>query len=177
LCCQKSTSLDTKWQFTINCKLENNDNFADFDAHFSTFGSDLGMPTRAPPGDDEEEDSPPAPASAAEVEPQEELAPAESVEPAGGQSVQDNIVRSDDQQAEYDNNANVEKAISDKLAESSVVETASIVTRLQSVLLDGEEDYEDDEGMWTKPLGADRPAESEQTTPISNGPTSKINEL
>ncbi|XP_037718620.1 serine/threonine-protein phosphatase 6 regulatory subunit 3 [Drosophila subpulchrella] len=155
----------------------NADNFADFDAHFSTFGSDLGMPTRALPGDDEEEDSPPAPASSAEVEPQEERAPAESVEPAGGQSVQDNIVRSDDQQAEYDNNANVEKAISDKLAESSVVETASIVTRLQSVLLDGEEDYEDDEGMWTKPLGADRPAETEQTTPISNGPTSKINEF
>ncbi|XP_017010626.2 serine/threonine-protein phosphatase 6 regulatory subunit 3 [Drosophila takahashii] len=155
----------------------NADNFADFDAHFSTFGSDLGMPSRAPPPcDDEEEDSPPPPAasaSAGEVEPQEEQTPAESID----KIVQDNIARSDDQQAEYDNNANVEKAISDKLAESSVVETASIVTRLQSVLLDGEEDYEDDEGMWTKPLGADRPTETEQTTPISNGPTSKINEF
>ncbi|XP_017122133.1 serine/threonine-protein phosphatase 6 regulatory subunit 3 [Drosophila elegans] len=155
----------------------NADNFADFDAHFSTFGSDLGMPTTAPPGIDEAEDSPAAPPTATEVQADDERTPAEFVEPVAAKSIQNNIARSDDQQAEYDNNANVEKAISEKLAESSIVETASIVTRLQSVLLDGEEDYEDDEGMWTKPLGGDRPTETEQTTPISNGPTSKVHEF
>ncbi|KAH8234835.1 hypothetical protein KR032_003794 [Drosophila birchii] len=145
----------------------NADNFADFDAHFSTFGSDLGKPSTAPPDEEEkerEEHSPPVPTAAhAEPEPQERT-----------------TLSTDDQQAEYDNNANVEKAISDKLlAESSTVETTSIVTRLQSVLLDGEEDYEDDEGMWTKPLGgADRQAEAtEQATPVLNGPTSKVNDF
>lgn len=153
----------------------NADNFADFDAHFSTFGSDLGRPTTAPPADMEEEEqedrSPPVPAAAPAEEEQEST--------TGFTDTPATTARSDDQQAEYDNNANVEKAISDKLAESSVVETASIVTRLQSVLLDGEEDYEDDEGMWTKPLGgADRSTDvAEQPTPISNGPTSKVNEL
>ncbi|KAH8342381.1 hypothetical protein KR059_004121 [Drosophila kikkawai] len=138
----------------------NADNFADFDAHFSTFGSDLGKPTTAPPDEEEEEQQVEQSTHAGEPESQERTAPS-----------------TDDQQAEYDNNANVEKAISDKLlAESSPVETASIVTRLQSVLLDGEEDYEDDEGMWTKPLGGATEA-TEQPTPISNGPTSKVNEF
>ncbi|KAH8297634.1 hypothetical protein KR054_004618 [Drosophila jambulina] len=144
----------------------NADNFADFDAHFSTFGSDLGKPSTAPPDEEDEEHSPPVPAA---------------VHPVDSESLERTTASTDDdQQAEYDNNANVEKAISDKLlAESSTVETASIVTRLQSVLLDGEEDYEDDEGMWTKPLGgADRQTEAtEQPTPISNGPTSKVNEF
>ncbi|KAH8304025.1 hypothetical protein KR018_006407 [Drosophila ironensis] len=147
----------------------NADNFADFDAHFSTFGSDLGMPSSAPP----EEVSPPVPTAVTDLDPESsapERVPAESLDSA----VQNN---SHDQQAEYDNNANVEKAIMEKLSEAGVAETAVIVSRLQSVLLDGEEDYEDDDGMWTKPLGADRPTEAEQTTPVSNGPTSKVNEF
>ncbi|KAH8379019.1 hypothetical protein KR009_002695 [Drosophila setifemur] len=149
----------------------NADNFADFDSHFSTFGSDLGLPTTAP----SEEDSPPAalPAVILEAEPEShERPPAESSELSS--VIQEN---SHDHQAEYDNNANVEKAISDKLSEAGVAETTAIVTRLQSVLLDGEDDYEDDEGMWTKPLGGDHSTETEQTTPISNGPTSKVNEF
>ncbi|KAH8380729.1 hypothetical protein KR200_003659 [Drosophila serrata] len=146
----------------------NADNFADFDAHFSTFGSDLGKPSTALPDVEDDEQG-------------ERSAPFPTGAPAEEQQSPERTTPSiNDQQAEYDNNANVEKAISDKLlAESSTVETASIVTRLQSVLLDGEEDYEDDEGMWTKPLGgADRQTEAtEQPTPISNGPTSKVNEF
>ncbi|KAH8266072.1 hypothetical protein KR038_002157 [Drosophila bunnanda] len=147
----------------------NADNFADFDAHFSTFGSDLGKPSTALPDDEEEERREQTPSFPTGAHAEEQQSP-ERTTPT----------TIEDQQAEYDNNANVEKAISDKLlAESTTVETASIVTRLQSVLLDGEEDYEDDEGMWTKPLGgADRQTEpTEQPTPISNGPTSKVNEF
>ncbi|XP_017102591.2 serine/threonine-protein phosphatase 6 regulatory subunit 3 [Drosophila bipectinata] len=145
----------------------NADNFADFDAHFSTFGSDLGMPTTAPPEDVSSEDKPATPEVNKDTQ---ERPPAENSDA----SIQNN---SHDQQAEYDNNANVEKAISEKLSEAGVAEATSIVTRLQSVLLDGEDDYEDDEGMWTKPLGADRATEAEQTTPVLNGPTSKVNEF
>ncbi|XP_017862947.1 PREDICTED: serine/threonine-protein phosphatase 6 regulatory subunit 3 [Drosophila arizonae] len=98
----------------------------------------------------------------------------------------ESIVNNDDQQAEYDNNANVEKAASDKLQElndvdaSATTAATSIVSRLQSVLLAGEDDYEDDEGMWTKPLGgsnqSDTIATDPQTTLITNGP-SKIAEF
>ncbi|EDV41226.1 uncharacterized protein Dana_GF10914 [Drosophila ananassae] len=145
----------------------NADNFADFDAHFSTFGSDLGMSSTASPGDGSSEAPPPT--SDVNQDTQERL-PAENSDA----SIQNN---SHEQQAEYDNNANVEKAISEKLSEAGVAEATSIVTRLQSVLLDGEDDYEDDEGMWTKPLGEDRATETEQTTPVLNGPTSKVNEF
>ncbi|XP_004524511.2 serine/threonine-protein phosphatase 6 regulatory subunit 3 isoform X2 [Ceratitis capitata] len=70
----------------------------------------------------------------------------------------------------YDNNANVEKSItliaqeigefadgtdlSDNLDVSNEKALAtSLVRTLQSVMQDSEDDYEDDEGMWTKPLG------------------------
>uniref|UniRef100_A0A0A1WFA3 Serine/threonine-protein phosphatase 6 regulatory subunit 2 n=1 Tax=Zeugodacus cucurbitae TaxID=28588 RepID=A0A0A1WFA3_ZEUCU len=71
----------------------------------------------------------------------------------------------------YDNNANVEKSIT--LVTQEIGEFAdgtdvadddldvshekalatSLVRTLQSVMQDSEDDYEDDEGMWTKPLG------------------------
>ncbi|XP_067612608.1 serine/threonine-protein phosphatase 6 regulatory subunit 3 isoform X2 [Eurosta solidaginis] len=75
----------------------------------------------------------------------------------------------------YDNNANVEKNITlvtqeigefadgtsaaDDLDSDDVVSSnekalaTSLVRTLQSVMQDSEDDYEDDEGMWTKPLG------------------------
>ncbi|XP_033241537.1 serine/threonine-protein phosphatase 6 regulatory subunit 3 [Drosophila pseudoobscura] len=158
----------------------NTHNFADFDAHFSTFGSDLGMPTSRPPVDEESQSVPdilaPTPATVGDEKESHAHNDDDDDEPMSPKAVPDNA-SSNDQQAEYDNNANVEKSSSDKLAsEASVVEATSIVTRLQSVLLDGEDDYEDDEGMWTKPLGGDRETE-DQSTPISNGPTSKVNEF
>lgn len=70
----------------------------------------------------------------------------------------------------YDNNANVEKSIT--LVTQEIGEFAdgtdvaddldvanekalatSLVRTLQSVMQDSEDDYEDDDGMWTKPLG------------------------
>ncbi|XP_064541697.1 serine/threonine-protein phosphatase 6 regulatory subunit 3 [Drosophila montana] len=170
------------------------DNFADFDAHFSSFGSDLGLPTTQPPATD-----------AAAAQAPTEAPTSNSIEEHRTEMNEDDVsmtaatttttttnnstTNDDDRQAEYDNNANVEKASSDKQNELNDAETAgttaataatSIVSRLQSVLLDGEEDYEDDEGMWTKPLGGGSSNQSElateQPTPITNGP-SKITEF
>ncbi|XP_017956995.1 serine/threonine-protein phosphatase 6 regulatory subunit 3-B isoform X2 [Drosophila navojoa] len=156
----------------------NSDNFADFDAHFSSFSSDLGLPhTQAPLND--------AAQSTSDGSDQHRTLNEDDVSMTATNN-QQSIVNSDDQQAEYDNNANVEKAASDKLqelndADASVTTAAtSIVSQLQSVLLAGEDDYEDDEGMWTKPLGGSNQSETmatdPQTTLITNGPH-KIAEL
>lgn len=157
----------------------NSDNFADFDAHFSTFSSDLGMPhTQAPLND--------AAQSTSNSSEQIRTLNEDDVSMTATTNNQQSIINDDDQQAEYDNNANVEKAASDKLndvdasATTAAAAATSIVSRLQSVLLAGEDDYEDDEGMWTKPLGGSNQSETmatdQQSTLITNGP-SKIAEL
>jgi len=160
----------------------NSDNFADFDAHFSTFGSDLGMPQTQPPTIID------ASQSTEETELSSRINSDEEQQTHNEDDVSMTATKKDDQQAEYDNNANVEKAISDKFIELSDADNSattasaatSIVSRLQSVLLDGEDDYEDDEGMWTKPLGGSNSLSTmstdQQPAPISNGP-SKANEL
>ncbi|KAH8365504.1 hypothetical protein KR093_001505 [Drosophila rubida] len=179
-----STDVNTDNASTGNWGADfNSDNFADFDAHFSTFGSDLGMPhTQVPP-----------PSEASQSNEVNELSiktnSDEQQRPTHNEDdVSMTATTKDDHQAEYDNNANVEKAASDKFSELNDVDTAattasaatSIVSRLQSVLLAGEEDYEDDEGMWTKPLGGNNSlsamATDQQPASISNGP-SKITEL
>ncbi|KAL7734136.1 hypothetical protein ACLKA6_011816 [Drosophila palustris] len=156
----------------------NSDNFADFDAHFSTFGSDLGMPQTQPPTTIDASQS----TEATELSPR--INSDEERQALNEDDVSMTATKKDDQQAEYDNNANVEKAISDKFIELNDADTGattasaatSIVSRLQSVLLAGEDDYEDDEGMWTKPLGGNTMSTDQQSAPISNGP-SKVNEL
>ncbi|XP_034481011.1 serine/threonine-protein phosphatase 6 regulatory subunit 3 isoform X2 [Drosophila innubila] len=160
----------------------NSDNFADFDAHFSTFGSDLGMPQTQPPTIID------ASQSTEETELSSRINSAEEQRTHNEDDVSMTATKTDDQQAEYDNNANVEKAISDKFIELSDADNSattasaatSIVSRLQSVLLDGEDDYEDDEGMWTKPLGGSNSLSTMSTdqhpAQISNGP-SKANEF
>jgi len=181
----------------------NSDNFADFDAHFSTFGSDLGLPQTQPPPTTDASQS----ATTEATELSSSINCDEEQQTGNRDDVSMTATQKDDQQAEYDNNANVEKAISDKLTEPSEADTgatvsaaSSIVTRLQSVLLDAElsptvsasppfvtkllsevldgiDDYEDDEGMWTKPLGGNNSLSTdEQPAPTSNGP-SKVNEL
>lgn len=165
---------------TVNWDTDFEDaNFADFDAHFSSHSSDLGMPQTQPPISGVNASQPiPEPA---DLSAQQTFN--NDVEQRGHNDEDvsmTTITINDDQQAEYDNNANVEKASSDKLAEfNNEVEAkttttttgaaTSIVSRLQSVLLDGEEDYEDDEGMWTKPLGGS--TTDQPTTPIPNGPS------
>lgn len=173
---------------TVNWDTDFQDaNFADFDAHFSSHSSDLGMPQTQPPHAAGGAGSqPPSTTEPTDLSAQQTINNYDD-----GQRGQHNdedvsmttVTINDDQQAEYDNNANVEKASSDKLTElNNEIETGtakttttttgaatSIVSRLQSVLLDGEEDYEDDEGMWTKPLGGS--AMEQPTTPISNGPS------
>ncbi|XP_036337690.1 serine/threonine-protein phosphatase 6 regulatory subunit 3-like isoform X1 [Rhagoletis pomonella] len=113
-------------------------------------------------------------------------------------------ITSDDDKSEtgYDDNANVEKSVTletqeigefadgtdaaDDLDDSNEKALAtSLVRTLQSVMQDSEDDYEDDEGMWTKPLGgsavdAHDDDESDEGEPKSdnelrftNGPSSK----
>ncbi|EDV95682.1 serine/threonine-protein phosphatase 6 regulatory subunit 3 [Drosophila grimshawi] len=183
----------------------NSDNFADFDAHFSTFDSDLGMPHTRPTAAQQHQQQPPlaAPTTNSDEEEEEHVQEAHNEEEEEGdvsmtattttnnpQQTPNNATTSttkdhEDQQqaAEYDNNANVEKAAKADIVATPVA--TSIVSRLQSVLLDGEDDYEDDEGMWTKPLGGNnqlpmatdqQQQQQHQPAPISNGP-SKGNEF
>lgn len=152
--------------------------FAYFEAQFDIVFSDMGLAnTQAPLND--------AAQSTSNSSEQQRTLNEDDVSMTATDN-QESIVNNDDQQAEYDNNANVEKASSDKLQElndvdaSATTAATSIVSRLQSVLIAGEDDYEDDEGMWTKPLGgsnqSDTMATDPQTTLITNGP-SKIAEL
>ncbi|XP_030385794.1 serine/threonine-protein phosphatase 6 regulatory subunit 3-A [Scaptodrosophila lebanonensis] len=158
----------------------NSVNFADFDAHFSTLSSDLGMPsTQASVNATETTETAITSSSIDDEKQEDEVKKASKLSP-------DNAAN-DSEQAEYDNNANVEKTLSvssDKANDSNDlslastttatnIEATSIVSRLQSVLLDGEDDYEDDEGMWTKPLGRELEAEDEPLGPIVNGPSHK----
>ncbi|EDW17475.2 uncharacterized protein Dmoj_GI12689, partial [Drosophila mojavensis] len=152
--------------------------FAYFEAQFDIVFSDMGLAnTQAPLND--------AAQSTSNSSEQQRTLNEDDVSMTATDN-QESIVNNDDQQAEYDNNANVEKASSDKLQElndvdaSATTAATSIVSRLQSVLIAGEDDYEDDEGMWTKPLGgsnqSDTMATDPQTTLITNGP-SKIAEF
>ncbi|KAH8406898.1 hypothetical protein KR222_010515 [Zaprionus bogoriensis] len=154
-------------------------NFADFDAHFSSHSSDLGAPPAR------------LPTTMNDLLARTTNTTGDEQQHQRGHNDDDismtATLMEDHHQAEYDNNANVEKSSSEKStgdlndAEALATNTAaatSIVSRLQSVLLDGEEDYEDDEGMWTKPLGGSSSSttESQQSGALSNGP-SKAAEL
>ncbi|XP_075164622.1 phosphatase 6 regulatory subunit 1-like protein fmt isoform X2 [Haematobia irritans] len=108
---------------------ESTDNFADFDAHFSSFSNDMGesltgdTSATTPKGNDNKDDCPPFQA--------EETS----------SNLTNVTTTSATTSEEYDNNANVEKL-------TWPGELSSLNSRRTFV-----DDYEDDEGMWTKPLG------------------------
>lgn len=128
------------------------DNFADFDAHFSSFTNDMG-------------DS--------------------LVETTGNENMGDisnNMLQQDEQfsnltanaratatttsSEEYDNNANVEK--SSWSGDFSSFQIPKKDTQYTSNFID---DYEDDEGMWTKPLGGSSSATTCTTVDQSQAET------
>lgn len=146
------------------------DNFADFDAHFSSFTNDMGESlTTATSGNDNIGDF-------NTPRPQENVS---SMFP-NASNTSTAAAAAATTCEEYDNNANVGKL-------SWPGELSAFHSRQNFV-----DDYEDDDGMWTKPLGAsafnatENSQEAEKTNNIetddvvqsafTNGPTTKCAE-
>lgn len=160
----KSASSSMTW--APECTTSTADNFADFDAHFSSFSNDMGETLAG---------------TISSMINDNNTAANDVV--ANSRSTEDNTNTASSATAaattseEYDNNANVEKL-------SWSGELLSFHSR-QSFI----DDYEDDEGMWTKPLGAsalnnaeNEPEEKtdnddETKSALTNGPTKSPDEM
>ncbi|XP_073841608.1 phosphatase 6 regulatory subunit 1-like protein fmt isoform X2 [Musca autumnalis] len=142
------------------------DNFADFDAHFSSFSNDMGETLTGTLSSLINDNNTTTTATG----------DSKSTEDNNTMVNLTNTTTTATTSEEYDNNANVEKL-------SWSGDLSSFHTRQTFI-----DDYEDDEGMWTKPLGAaalDNTENEQQETAekveadetksaaITNGPTTK----
>ncbi|XP_053956782.1 serine/threonine-protein phosphatase 6 regulatory subunit 3 isoform X1 [Anastrepha ludens] len=188
------------------------DNFADFDSHFSSFTNDLGeslisaatttsgtaaIKENSNNDDDDRNNS----GSGVGVGNQQQQNTTDNGTTLSGTGRP--VATGSKSETGYDNNANVER--NETLVTQEIGEFAdgtdavddddvdvsnekamatSLVRTLQSVMQDSEDDYEDDEGMWTKPLGgsavdaSDDKCDDECESQINklrftNGPSSK----